>query len=420
MVLASCTVLVGCSSSLARSFGIEQPLSATSFVDAIGFDSHFDYDNTPYVTKWTDISPLLQRSGIVHLRDGGNFSNIPYESRLHSLYERGIHHSEGFAMGVDAEKVAAVLKEHHDEIDFVEPANEYDASNKSDADWIASILKEQRIIFEATKRDSTFNRVVVLGPSLARRRSFGSFGSLDSIEDAANVHDYFTCGLNPGANGSGSISSVIDSARLDSKTKPIWVTETGYNDDPNRPCSMPDDVIAKYAPRSIAERILAGESRVYFYQLVDIPSDSTFGGMGFINADGVAKPQFTAITSLIALLRKSDAPRGILRPVMLSFDATTNDVHHLLLQKSAGTFDLLIWREVSAWRPNFLTNIGGVRTPQDAESVSVSFPKPEKVKIYCYDKDYYMSLASTFAKRTQISLNVSDSISVLELSSIHP
>jgi len=388
------------------------PKEADSFVDAIGVDSHFNYNGSPYVQMWPVIRDELVSSGIRHIRDGGR-PNPEYLSRLTYLGEHGIKHAAGFDIDVTPEYIRKTLLTYAPFVDFVEPANEYDHHRTQDPNWALDLAREQQVLYNAVRADPSFHDVTVLGPALATQPLYNQLGNLEMFEDAANIHNA-TCNRNPGTNRNFGIAAISNDVRASTPTKPIWTTETGYTDDPSRGCAIPDDIIAKYDPRTVAERFNYGEPKIYFYQLADMPSDIAFGALGLLDADGRPKPQFTALKSLISLIsdRGPDFP---VKPLAISIENAPDALHHTLLEKRSGTYELLLWLEVPTWKPISANNVGGVRIPVQSASITAHVPDVSAAKYYTYDSNWQLSAAPIQISDGHIQLNVTDSISVLEL-----
>ena len=212
--------------------------------------------------------------------------------------------------------------------------------------------------------------------------NFASYGgSYDTIQAP---DDYFHHGNLPSGNiiANGSFADgkpfnyifdtyqppfiQYDDAGKAKDKRPLAATETGYFT-ADRSKGISQTVFAKYVPRLFAEYFRQGFVRTYLYELMDElnPSDNfSFGGL--VKTDFTPKPAYVALKNLVALLQeKNISPRFtpgsldfkvIVRPVLnykepgsgmvVNYDRT-DYVHHLLLQKSDGTFFLLLWHEIS-------------------------------------------------------------------------
>jgi len=319
----------------------ENPAQADELADAVGFDTHFNYEKTPYVIAYPAVSAALLASGVRHIRDGASnaVNNVAYLHRLSALGGAGIDHSDQIALTATAQEIRSSLAAYAPYVRFVEPQNEYDSYQ--DPDWASRIEAQQKLLYATIHDDPAYKSITVLGPALANFGKYHELGPLDAFEDAGNLH-YSTCNYEPGTGGTVAIKRTNVFARVATVTKPIWTTETGYNDDPSRGCYLPDGVIAKYAPRTVAEFWREGERHVYFYALADQPTDRVFGAFGFIHADGSPKPQYTAIKNLLAMVSDRGKPFKTM-PLTYAMNAPPN-VHHILLQKRVGSYLFLLWQ----------------------------------------------------------------------------
>lgn len=398
----------------ASNSALAMPKSADSFVDTIGMDSHFNYRTSPYVLEWSKISTELVASGIRHIRDGGQRFDQASLARYAYLGQHGIRHSVGFSNDVTPERIDSALRATMPYVDFVEPANEFDGYKATDPAWAQKLTAMQRTIYSTVHANSSYAGITVLGPALSHQALYAEVGALDDAEDAGNLH-WATCNSNPGVETKEGFARAESLLRASTVSKPFWTTETGYNDEVGvRPCAIPDDLIARYAPRMIAERFNDGMPRVYFYQLVKMPSDKIFGGTGFIDPDGAPTPQFTALTSLISLL--SDPGRSVtMKPIALDIRSAERDVHHTLLEKRDHTYELLLWRELSGWQDSGPSRIGGTRIPIAPAGVTVSVPHASSVRYFQYDSNWKLRPRALDGHPSgSIRLDVTDAVSVLE------
>jgi hypothetical protein len=383
--------------------------SADAFVDAIGVDSHFNYRDTPYVLDWPTFRDVLIDSGIRNIRDGGT-PESDYVARLAELGAHGIRHGASFTIENTPVVVRRRLAAFAPYVDNIEPPNEYDSQQDNDPEWAAHLVAFQKMLYSTVRSDPANASIRVLGPPLEHQKLYADLGPLDDYEDAGNLH-IATCDLNPGTDSAhrGSIPYMQSLVRASTLHKPIWTTETGYNDDMKRPCALADDVIAKYDPRVVAERWNWGEDRIYFYQYADMPSDAIFGGMGLIRADGTPKPQFVALRSMIHLLADPGAAFKP-KPLVYEIEGGGSDVHSTLLEKRNGTYYLLVWLEDRDWDPLFRREL--TVAPR---TVTVSLPKSiSRVSVFSYAPDWTLAKRPVLADTGTLQLSVTDAISFLE------
>jgi serralysin len=381
------------------------PLAADSLADAIGVNTHFSYPGTAYIVRWPKVSAALLQSGFRHVRDGYASQDPAYVARIRYLGEHGISDTLGFRIGVTPDTIRATLHTFKPYVEAVEPSNEYDSAARKDPDWEEHIRADQRTLYATLRGDGDSKGITVLGPSFAHT-ALSAFADLSPYEDAGNLHAYL-CRRHPGQD---QFSATIALER--STAKPIWTTETGSGDNPLARCWLPDDVIAKYDPRIVAEALSAGQPRVFFYQFADTPGDVGFGAFGLITAAGDPKPQYTALVSLASLV-SDPGPQYSLKPLRYSIASPSSDVDHLLLEKRSGVYDLLLWQEVRGYRD---TPSGGVRVSVTPVTVSVSFAGARAVQYDTYDSTWALRGAKVDRGATNsIEVPVTDSISILEI-----
>ncbi len=389
--------------SLVPTVYTESPAWSDSFVDSIGVDSSFArHKYSPLVTQW------LKWSGIRHLRDSGPASQLML-GIYSDLGASGIKHSIGMPQGFDPAALTTLLAQFAPYVDYVEGANEMD--NVKVPNW-AQMRLDQQNLWNTVRGNPANSKVAVFGTSFANPLNGPQVGPLDPIENFAVLHNA-TCDWNPGTSiVFVSIAANTAKIRLSSATKPIITTETGYNDNPLRGCSLSDDTISRYTPRTSAERWLAGEPRSYFTFLTDDPADAVFGAKGLLFVDGTPKPQFYTMGNLIHLLSdKGTAPAP--QTVSYAVTGTTPDMHHIMLARQDGSYDLMIWRELPEW-----DHYGHKAIVVPPAPVTVTIPTNTSwVNLFQTNAGYGLS-------RTQLpvasggvtaSFNVTGSISVLHI-----
>lgn len=389
----------------------ERPGQADAFVNSVGVDSHFVYSQMVYSRQFSRVSQLLISSGIKHIRDNGPAYDKTYLNKMAMLSAHGIHHSVGFGLYTTGAQMSADLRAFDpDTIDFVEGQNEYDTYG--DPNWAAKVVAQQKLIWKTVRSSPAFNSIAVLGPALGHQQNYAVIGPLDAYEDAGNLHNA-TCNYNPGTTHRGlSIAYMTPLIRDSTVTKPIWTTETGYDDNSPGACLTPDSVIAKYDPRLIAVRWNFGEPRSYIFSFADDLSDRPFGNMGLIFANATPKPQYTAIQSMLLFLA-DPGPRFMPAPVTYALYGQTRNIHHTLLQKRDGTCVLMLWIE----QPSIIGTQNSterlVKVPP--QQVSISVAKLTSAKNYDYDTSNWKLKPTALSINGQtIRLTVTDAISFLE------
>lgn len=347
----------------AQSVGSETPRQSDAFVDSIGVNTHLSNFSTVYGTDFAKIRSLLVSAGIRHVRDGTPAGNASLCGNEATFAAAGVH------MNVVADNTTSDLSDGLHCLgataDSIEGINEADLNDGSN--WASILRASQQAIA------TTYPQYPHIAPSITTIQAEQAIGSLASLVDYGNAHAYFA-GRNPGTPGwggtdaygtYGSLAYNMGVASIVSGTKPVAITETGYSDDPVDQYAVPAVTKARYTVRTLLEAWNAGVPHTYLYELIDEGS-APFSHYGLADASGNPKPVFTAIANLTHHL--SD-PGGSFSPAPLryTFDAPAN-VHHTLLEKRNGTYELIFWNEIPEWDPNANATIATT-----SQAVTISF-----------------------------------------------
>lgn len=363
----------------------ETPRSAYAFVNSIGINTHINYFDRTY-GNFSLVERELKSIGILHLRDGLHLRDPAFNQMVYGrwiqLGKIGIRFDAvadprsnlGIINPAMLSRVSALAGQT---IESFEGPNELDISKFDD--WPTVDRDFQRTLFTAAKAVNSDPPIDVIGPSLAFARHGSHVGDMSDRVDALNLHPY------PAAQ----VPSVVfpeqtDFAKAMSNNKPIVFTETGYhnalNDHHDQP-AVSETTAAKYIPRLFLEDFARGVSRTYLYELLDEAPDPSLSDnqlhWGLVRADGSEKPAFSATRNLIAELRDAAAPERLI-PLAWAISSSNPQIHHLLLQKANGEYDLILWQEVSSYDYKTQTDI---KTP-DLTAVLLLGTPAQKVMIY--------------------------------------
>lgn len=337
----------------------EQARSAFDFVNSIGVNTHLNYFDRTY-GNFPFVEQELRSIGIRHLRDGIHLQNADYNNLLYGrwieLGKFGIRFDAVLDPRSNLGPLTPALLEHVDNlsghtIEAFEGPNEFDISGKPD--WASADRTYQRELFQAAKPLPNANRIRIIGPSLAGvARGIAFEGDLAGF-DEANLHSY-PAGKMPSA----VFPEQTDIARRVFGQKPIVMTESGYhnaiNDHHDQP-GVSEEAAAKYIPRLFLENFARSIRRTYLYEFLDEAPDPGLSDnqmhWGLIRADRKEKPAFLALKRMIEELN-DDAEPPSLRQLKWTLGEEKSTVHHLLLQKASGEFDLVLWQEIPSYDVN--------------------------------------------------------------------
>lgn len=332
----------------------EQAQSAATFIDSIGVNAHLSYLDTTY-GNFARVEDDLRSLGVRHVREGVHLGSNDLNNLLFGHWiELGKIGIRFDAVLDPREKlgpltpalIARVEQMSGNTIQSFEGPNELDINMPN---WIDVDRDFQKSIYSSVQSASS-QRPIVIAPSLAfvsKGKEFG--GSLTGF-DEGNLHSY------PGGKMPSTVfPEQTNLARRVFGDKPIVMTESGYhnalNDHSDQP-GVPEQTAAKYIPRLLLENFCAHIPRTYLYELFDEKPDPSLSNnqlhWGLVRADGSQKPAFLALKNLIQELNDNAEPSA---PLALSWTLSDSGpaVHHLLLKKSNGSFDLILWQEISSY-----------------------------------------------------------------------
>jgi hypothetical protein len=380
-------------------------------VDSVGINTHLSYSNTSYGSDWPKVLAALKSMHVRHIRDG--YYSWPAGNAMYTehqqLHQAGIDCDYVVGTTIPTPDQVATFKDLAGDMGYLEAPNEMD--DQKGSNWATVLHQDLPALYQAGES----SHVPVLGPSLVYKQSYVTLGDVAADMNYNSLHIYFG-GRNPGSTGwgngdaeghrYGSIPWWLDNADVDAPHVPSFVTETGYIANPKiTPYTLPQDVEAKYAQRTLLEMFNAGIPRSYFYELLDEVSSP---GYGMMTTSLQPKLAFTAVANLLGLLE--DPGRSFI-PGALSFtlSGSTTNVHQLLLQKRNGTFYLVLWIEASGYNP--ATNVA---TPVPAQNTELTFSDATVQALYTFnDQGGYKT--TTQKNPSKIALTLNDTVTIVQV-----
>jgi len=163
-------------------------------------------------------------------------------------------------------------------------------------------------------------------------------------------------------------------------------------------------------PRLFAEYFNRGIARTYTYELADEGTNSSDReqDFGLMHYDLTPKPAYSAMKNLITLIKEPGA-NFIPGSLNYTLSGSTSGVDHLLMEKSDGTFYLLLWHEISVYSTTNGTDI----TNPDV-SVTINFASAmDQVRLY-RPNDSLNALA-TLTNQTSVNVSIPDYMEVVEI-----
>jgi hypothetical protein len=346
----------------------ETPKSSDAFVDTIGVVTHLLNAGTPYVETFATFETLLKASGIRHIGDALVATPAWYPAEIQQLAADGVHATLVTALTQTPQAIATAIPLFANAVESIGGPNEPD--DAGNPNWVAQTRAFQQMLWSTVKSNPATAQLTVLGPSLTNGASYPALGDLSAYLDAGAMHDYFD-GYNPGTTGwgslhapgiYGSISYNLNLLATVSGAKPIIATETGYGDSPTDSGGVDDGTLARYVPRLYLEHFLHGVLRSTIYEFYDAPGTGDFTDFGLVRQNNAPKPSYYAIKSLIGALADPGSAFTT-TPLTYVLAGNVNSLHHLLLQKRDGTYELALWLETLSYNPSTKVDIA---VPQQA------------------------------------------------------
>jgi hypothetical protein len=341
--------------------------SADAFVDSIGVNTHFTYNDTAYVTVGSTVQALLIASGIRHIRDG-LVDSTSYQAVLNALGAAGVRAQLIGSIGQTASFITgypALVPS----MEAFEGLNEPDI--QGNAAWVADTQAFQKTLFAA----AASSKLPVVGPSLTSESAFTSLGNIAASQTYGNMHPYFAA-RNPGTVGWGNTDSFGDygslayqmaMAKSISGSQGLYATETGYDEDIANANYTISPIKVRYLLRTLLTFWNAGIVRTYLYEFLDD------GGQqyGLLDSTGAPKASYVAIKNLIGAYA-DPGPAFPLATLTCAITASST-VKNMIAQKRNGSYIVALWNEVQEW--DSWQGVPGTVTAAPAQTVTLTFPK---------------------------------------------
>jgi hypothetical protein len=452
--------------------------STSEFLESIGVACHLNYTWTPYKDFQTT-KALLVASGIRNIRDGG--ADPLAITRLRAIRAAGI----GVTWVLDSTEGVAPTAAYwttapHDSLTHflkdvlgvtvannIEVGNEIDifyankhwhthdssplsADPKSPDFWAGYILALTRDTSQALRGDPAFASIHLLGPSFGGMSAGVPDSSLYNLVDMGTFHPYMYRGnLSAPASipydevPSYFVQTTQPTVYIDeyptyfeafqgpyksgAGQREMVATETGYYTGSTQ-YSISELAQAKYVPRIFAEYFRHSIAKTFIYEFLDEGGNGEMEhSFGLVRADFTPKPAYTALRSLIALLRDGhdsftpgNLTYGFIPAANGSF-TRTQYAHDLLLEKSDGDFFLLFWHEISDANRVDRRGTAVLGTDIDvhpsALAVTITLPVTiARATLYTYDARWKLHPEVLPIRAHRVSVMAQDNLSVLRLS----
>jgi hypothetical protein len=268
----------------------------------------------------------------------------------------------------------------------------------------------QEALYAAVRADPNLAGVPVYNLTLGSTDSalFEDLGNLSSAANYGNEHAYAPDWSTP-ASG---ISYLLSFPGIDTPGLPEVITETGYETNAADTYSGVDQTVqAKLTLDTLLDAFKDGVPETYLYELFDE------GGQyfGLFNAEGAPKLVATAIHNLTTMLSDPGATSSF-TPGSLSYAVANlpTDGNQLLLEKSTGTFDLVLWDEADIWNPTTASEIAA-----PTQTSTVEFAQTQSL-VLVFDPLLGTAPIAAYLNTQSIQVTLSDHPIIVEVPSNAP
>ncbi len=343
-------------------------IRAADFIASIGVNTHIPYTDGGYANI-ANVEADIAYLGIDYVRDeisNGANGSAPFSSYL-ALAEEGIKFtfciSDGGALTTAGMNATLALIEQLNtdvpgSVEAVEGVNEVNNSSPTfnGVGGLKGAENLQKALYKAVKASPALSGVSVdyftgynagnigVGPNPATTSGYADYD---------NQHPYPQDGEAPEA-------WVAPSQALGNETAPYGpavYTETGYSTD-----DVSQDVQAKYTLDLLMDDTANGISQTDLYQLLDAYAQGSpqgDDGYGLFDPTNTPKEAATAIHNLTTILADPGANSMTFTPTPIDYSLTGLPAtgNSLLIEKSSGAQDIVVWNEPQIWNANTDTEI---------------------------------------------------------------
>lgn len=354
----------------------------TDFLNTLGVQTHIEYLDGGYAQIGT-VAAELKRLGIRHIRDGisdGPNGAAPLSSYI-ALAKQGFTFTilAPDASVVDTASLNARLALIQRLVEAVpgcvtaiEGANEVNnwPVTFNGVGGLDGAIAMQKALYAAVHSNPAFAGVAVdyftgyaagsigVGPDPSRTAG---------LADADTQHPYPNFGQAPGFWVDPATATPNEPGQ---KGRVVY-TETGYSSNGGTAGGVSQSVQARYTLDLLFDAMKYGVGETDLYELMDAyrtGSPQGNAGYGLFNLDGTAKPVATAIGNLTTILADAGPNAATFQtsafaPTVTGLPATGRT---LVLQKSSGVTDVVVWAEPTIW-----DQASGTEVASPAQTVTV-------------------------------------------------
>jgi Ca2+-binding RTX toxin-like protein len=383
------------------------PIRTSDFISNIGVNVHVEYNDGKY--KYVDsVVSDMQYLGLSLVRD----QNLDPHNQAQWAYDvvakAGIRFDFYFNTANLTQTISlteAFAKAHPGMVAAIEGPNEIHHLTGFAYDGLTS--DAAAVAYQTDAYAAIANSAVLKGTTVYSM-SLGGFTAPTTGYNLAALHPY-------PANGAQPLATLISEMKFAPAGAQTVITESGYSSLATSSQGVDFTTQAKMTLNLLMDSTKLGVSGIYLYELMDAyadPTSSNYGKhYGLFNNDMTAKPVATAIHNLTTLLADTD-------PAAQTFKTITHDVTvaglssvggQLLMEKSSGAFDIVVWDEPKIW-----DSVKHVAIAAKAETVLVTLDHTY-ADVRVYDPLTGTSPLAVYSNVSSLSVSVTDHPLIIEV-----
>jgi len=405
-------------------------IATGAFLNSIGVNTHLN-DNATEYGNIPEVLSELQYLGVSRIRD--NTPDSWTLSNYDSIAAAGIKldlligYNPGEEMGNggvqnELNAISEILGASPGSIVGLEGLNEPNNfpnlwNGQPTNNW-TTVAAVQQAEYAAVSAMPALAGIPLLDASVDPNSFTGTAPDMAPYADLGNAHVYPYDGGQPTL----VMNSILAGQATLVPGKPTWITEFGYSssyDDPSD-YGVNQNVQAINTLNGLFDAFKDGVPYTYIYELnaeTANPSLSSLeDGFGLFSASGAATPAAVALHDLTTILADpgtsaQNFATGSMDYKLTGLPSTGNS---LLLEKSDGTFDIVVWNEASDW--NDQTKSAIIATPTSVTvSLGASFQS-----VQVYDPLSGSTPITTLSNVSSVQLSLGDDPLIIQVSPSTP
>ncbi|HVW74346.1 MAG TPA: hypothetical protein VHC39_11950 [Rhizomicrobium sp.] len=381
-------------------------IRTSDFINSIGVNTHLRYTDSTYANIPNVIADL-KYLGIDNIRDNAMNTgfNIQIMTGLNMVANAGIK-MDLFDQGDLPDTMTALDKfaqAHPGTIRSIEGPNEVNnfPVSYNGLTGTAGAIAFQNALYASVKSDPKLAGVPVY--------NFTDNIAASGSSDALNIHPYASNGAQPMSAIQSNISQLAPN-----HASGLVITEAGYST-ANTTNGVDQITQAKETLNLLMDSIKSGASVTYLYQLMDGYSDPSGTNLedhfGLFDASNNPKLAATAIHNLTAILSDPGSTSSSFKTGSLNYTikGMKADGNSLLMEKSNGAFDLVVWEEPQIWNSTTKTDVAA-----KTDKITINLgAKYADVKVF--DPLAGTTATEEFTNVSKITLNATDHPLIIEV-----